>query len=332
MIRGIHLFLGVLLLCATTFAQDAPQPQPAPALTNPQAKPAPGPATSPQQPAAAPPASSPTGEKQIVPAAAERHLHEAVIFEHDGNPESAEEEYKAAIREYPDYFQAHFYLGRLYLDRQGYSQAIAELKTAVNLRPQDSEAHDMLGLAMKRNGDLRGAVAEYQEAVRLNPRSPNAQSNLAGALYRMRDYNGAVQHYRAALALMPKESQKMNDAERNNLAITHMNLGTVFDDAGKPEDAIAEYKEAIRLQPRNADSHYNLSVLYQRRKNVSDAISELRVAAKLAPDWPTPHIMLANLLKDSDPKAALDQCMMADGLTHNAKLHDLCQELQRKAQ
>jgi hypothetical protein len=40
--------------------------------------------------------------------------------------------------------------------------------------------------------------------------------------------------------------------------------------------------------------------------------------------------MLVNLLKDSDPKGALDECVLADGLTHDAKLHDQCQELQKK--
>jgi hypothetical protein len=64
---------------------------------------------------------------------------------------------------------------------------------------------------------------------------------------------------------------------------------------------------------------------------MTSAIAELRTAAKLSPDWPTPHIMLTNLLKDSDPKAALDECMLADGMTHDAKLHDECSELQRKA-
>jgi tetratricopeptide (TPR) repeat protein len=110
-----------------------------------------------------------------------------------------------------------------------------------------------------------------------------------------------------------------------------MNLGSVLDDAGRSDDAIAEYKEAISLQPKNASAHYNLSIVYQKKKDMPSAIAELKLAAKYAPDWPTPHIMLTNLLKDSDPKAALDECVIADGLTQDAKLHDQCQDLQKKA-
>jgi tetratricopeptide (TPR) repeat protein len=109
-----------------------------------------------------------------------------------------------------------------------------------------------------------------------------------------------------------------------------MNLGSALDDAGRPDEAIVEYKEALRINPKNASAHYNLSIVYQKKKDMPTAIAELREAAKLAPDWPTPHIMLTNLLKDSDAKAAFDECTLADGLTHDAKLHDECLELQKK--
>jgi hypothetical protein len=42
--------------------------------------------------------------------------------------------------------------------------------------------------------------------------------------------------------------------------------------------------------------------------------------------------MLYEWLKDSDPKTALDECMIVDGLTHDAKLHDQCLALQKRAQ
>ena len=221
---------------------------------------------------------------------------------------------------YSDYFEAHYNLGRIYLDEKGYTEAAAELQAAVNLRPDDAKAHNNLGLALKHNSDLNGAIAQYQRAVRIDPKMASAQNNLANVLYAKRDFNGAIQHYRAALAIQP------------NSAETHMNLGSALDDAGKPDEAIAEYKEAIKLEPKNASAHYNLAIVYVKKKDYATAIAELRQAAKLSPDWPTPHIMLTNLQKDSDPKAALDECVIADGLTNDAKLHNLCSDLQRKVQ
>ena len=92
-----------------------------------------------------------------------------------------------------------------------------------------------------------------------------------------------------------------------------------------------QFEALQRIDPDDLTAHYNLSIVYQKKKDMPAAIAELREATNLSPDWPTPHIMLVNLLKESDPKAALDECVVADGLTHDAKLHDECQELQKKA-
>jgi tetratricopeptide (TPR) repeat protein len=300
-LRGAVAVLFLTLACpGFGQAQDAPQPQPAPGLT--QQKPVTAPSKA-QQPASPTANSNPQSETQTIPAAAERHFRQGVQFERDGNIENAIEEYKAAIKEYPNYFKAHANLGRIYLDRKGYA-----------------DVHNNLGLALKRDGDIKGAIAQYQEAVRLNPKMADAQNNLANILYKERDLRGAIQHYRAALALQP------------NSAGIHMNLGSALDDSGDADGAMTEYKEAIRLDPKNSTAHYNLAILYLKKKDNANAVAELRQAAKLSPDWPTPHIMLTNLLKDSDPKAAYSECVVADGLTNDAKLHNLCSDLQRKMQ
>ena len=62
-----------------------------------------------------------------------------------------------------------------------------------------------------------------------------------------------------------------------------MNLGSALDDAGKSDEALTEYKEAIRLAPKNASAHYNLAILYLKRKDNGSAVAELKEAAKIAP-------------------------------------------------
>ena len=191
------------------------------------------------------------------------------------------------------------------LDKKGYPEAISELKEAVRLDPSNANAHNDLGLALKRNGDLSGAADQFRQALRLNPKLASAYSNLGNILYARRDYRGAVEQYRAALQIQP------------NNADIHMNLGSAFDALGSRDQAIEQYKLAIKLQPGNANAHYNLG---------------LKQAAQLAPEWPKPHLMLIQILKNSDPKSALTECMIADGMTHDAKLHDECLELQKKTQ
>jgi len=148
----------------------------------------------------------------------------------------------------------------------------------------------------------------------------SAYSNLGNLLYSRRDFNGAIREYQAALKLEP------------NNADIHMNLGTALDVTGRTEEAITQYSQSIKLQPGNANAHYNLGIAYKNKHDLTSAIAQLKQAAQLAPTWPTPHLVLLQIFKTSDPKAALDECMIADGMTHDAKLHDECQTLQQKTQ
>ena len=126
-----------VLLAASQFlqAQDAPQPQRPPGLQQKPATPSapspstPAPSSAPAQAAPAPGNSAKT--EQVIPASAARHFHQGFSFESDGIVENAILEYQAAIKEYPDYFEAHYNLGGIYLDRHGYAEAITELKAAV---------------------------------------------------------------------------------------------------------------------------------------------------------------------------------------------------------
>jgi len=147
-----------------------------------------------------------------------------------------------------------------------------------------------------------------------------AHNNLANLLYASHQYSAAIEHYHAALQIQPANAD------------ARMNLATCLDVIGKSDDAIVEYKEAVRLRPNDANIHFNLAIAFQNAKEPASAVAELKTATKLAPDWLAPHLMLYKLLKDSDPKSALDECMMVDGLSHDAKLHDQCLELQKRSQ
>jgi len=64
----------------------------------------------------------------------------------------------------------------------------------------------------------------------------------------------------------------------------HNNLGLEFTKEGKTEDAIREYREAIRLGPENVQAHYNLGVAFAGVKRYDEALSEYRTALALKPD------------------------------------------------
>ena len=52
----------------------------------------------------------------------------------------------------------------------------------------------------------------------------------------------------------------------------------------KHDEAIAEYREAIRLKPDFAEAHNNLGNALQAKGKLDEAIAEYREAIRLKPD------------------------------------------------
>ena len=55
------------------------------------------------------------------------------------------------------------------------------------------------------------------------------------------------------------------------------------------DEAIAEYRQAIRIKPDDAEAHSNLGVALQVKGQLDEAIAECREAIRLKPDYAEAH-------------------------------------------
>jgi len=70
-----------------------------------------------------------------------------------------------------------------------------------------------------------------------------------------------------------------------DLAAAHNNLGSALCERGKLEEAEASYRQALALQPNFADAHNNLGTLLFERDLLDDAVRCFRTALALEPDY-----------------------------------------------
>ncbi len=77
--------------------------------------------------------------------------------------------------------------------------------------------------------------------------------------------------------------------------IIHNNLGIVYDTAGRYGEAIAEYREALELDPDYIEAHNNLAVIYDRMGRNEKAIGELKKVLGLNPGYIEGHSNLAHV-------------------------------------
>lgn len=67
--------------------------------------------------------------------------------------------------------------------------------------------------------------------------------------------------------------------------MAHNNLGICLRQEGKPDEAIAQFEEVLRLDPEKAEAHYNLGMALMQKGKVEDAISQYRRALQLDPKY-----------------------------------------------
>ena len=78
-------------------------------------------------------------------------------------------------------------------------------------------------------------------------------------------------------------------------AISHNNLGIVYQFLGKYEESAASFRQATRLDPKDAYPHNNLGTVYRFLGKYEEAMVAFRKAMQLDLKLATPHYNLARI-------------------------------------
>jgi tetratricopeptide (TPR) repeat protein len=119
---------------------------------------------------------------------------------------------------------------------------------------------------------LQRAAEELEQAVRLEPQGlwPNFYQGLCA--YRLGRHTDAVASYSVCIGAAPQAASCFH------------NRALAFDALGRPEQALRDYDQALRLDPALADAALNRGALHYRAKRYDAAIADLRRAQELGSD------------------------------------------------
>jgi tetratricopeptide (TPR) repeat protein len=84
----------------------------------------------------------------------------------------------------------------------------------------------------------------------------------------------------------------LGQATAPNTAVAHDNLGVALYNKGDHDGAIAEFREALRLNPNDYSPHYQLAMALANKHDLTGEISELREAVRLNPNSGPAHFAL----------------------------------------
>lgn len=161
--------------------------------------------------------------------------------------------------------------------------ATEALRAQAEARPGDAMLQLTLGRRLAQEGDAAGAVVALQRAVEADGYSPESLAALGQALARAGRDEEAFRHLRAANARGPRA-----DALRA--------LGALYLKHDRPDKALPELEQAVRLAPDDWESWQLLALARQRESNWTEVAAALRRAVALRPDDPELRLTLGEAL------------------------------------
>jgi tetratricopeptide (TPR) repeat protein len=192
------------------------------------------------------------------------------LYLHLQKTKDAEESFKAALKENPNFLPPYYALSRTYLIEKQENKAIDQYKAVLERNPKQAAPHMLLGIIydMQKRFDL--AKKHYNAALDINPNFYPAANNLA---YLIAEKGGNLNK---ALSLAQKAKEMLPDDP--NVMDT---LGLVYYKKGLYDSAVDELEDSVKKNPDNALVHFHLGLAYYKRGDKALAKTELETALKL---------------------------------------------------
>jgi tetratricopeptide (TPR) repeat protein len=160
----------------------------------------------------------------------------------------------------------------------------------LTLNAESAEADMLAGEALDEMKDKAGAAEQFRAAVKADPKEPNVHFGLGYLLWNLMQYEEAAQEFQAEVANNPQHAQALTYLADTDMRLSH------------PEAAPPLLEKAIQLDPRIELAHLDLGILYSDAGRKDDALRELKLAATLSPNDVNVHWRLARFYQIAGKK------------------------------
>jgi Tfp pilus assembly protein PilF len=204
------------------------------------------------------------------------------------------------------------------------TRASQYFQDAIHLDADYGPAYIALARLLTWKKDNVGAVDALTNAVRIDPNNLRARLDLGGAQRRAGDLKGAedtlttllidapnvaavhselgdvyIQEHKRQEALA--EWQRASQLDPNNTTVL-LNFGALLDSSGEPELAAKQFQAATIVDPSLAVAHFDLAHVYTKLGHRQDAVDELTKAVALEPNNPHVTDAYARAVEDENKK------------------------------
>ena len=185
----------------------------------------------------------------FVTACGENHYQKGQILLREGRLNQAEQAFKAAIQKKPQDAAGYIGLGRVYIQKEDYEQALDYLNQALEHDAQSIGALQEMAQVYLLRGQLDLAVETCERALAITPHW-RVYNVLGQALVQKQDDTKAEEAFKKAIELNREHEEG------------YINLADVYLRRGDIKVAEEEYQKFLAVKPENKDIHLRLAQLY----------------------------------------------------------------------
>ena len=213
-----------------------------------------------------------------------------------GRTKEAKAQFDLVLKDDPQSVQGLIGMANLLVEEGRTDEVIALGKRTLSLDERNSQAHTLLGEVYAARKEPDAALPHFEKAVEIQPKLTRNRLNLAGALIEVGQYGRAEALLEEIVAEHPK------------FPFAHFNLGLLYDDQRRFEEARSAYAAEVAAYPAHFKARFNLGKVLFQLGDRAGSLEQMREVVRLAPKQPEGYLFLARgLLQQSAPIEHLEE-------------------------
>jgi tetratricopeptide (TPR) repeat protein len=232
--------------------------------------------------------SAPSTQQQIA-----AHSLKAQEYLKENKPELAVPEFKALVALEPNNVDARGNLGVLLFFQGAYADAIPQLRAALKLQPALWKIQALLGMAEKRTGDVASALGDLEKAF---PKLTEQKIRVETGMELIEIYSKSGDLEKAAVTV-----GVLRELEPTNVEVIYAAYRVYSDLADETKLSLSV------VGPKSAQVHQMMAHELAREGKTDEAIANYRAALAINPALPGLHFELAEMLNNPAVKDGAEE-------------------------
>jgi FimV-like protein len=187
-------------------------------------------------------------------------------------------------------WRARYNLALALIQKGEETKAAEHLHVLIQQKPDSPEAHEALGSLLEQQGKLEEAEEEFKQALKFDPGSAAAALSLGQVLIGQKRYTAALAYLQDALKTPAPSDMK---------AQLQTTLAVAYAESGDSDQAIRTLEEVIKAHPDNAEAYFNLGTVYAKQGpafGYQKAVANFKEAIRIDPHFDAARYSLAKVL------------------------------------